>query len=490
MNYKKIIVFITLPLILLQTACKKLVTVDEPISSITTQEAFSTDAQATAAMAGVYAPMINGTTMSSNNVYTGFAAGLSTMTGGFSSDELEVFGGTNPLETNQLTGTGFYYVNVIWTSAYKTIYNANGVIEGIAASTSGDLHDSVRKELTAEAKFVRAFAYTYLVNFFGDVPLALTVDFNKTANMARTPAADVYKQIVQDLKDAQADLAADFTYGYGERIIPNKYAATALLARVYLYLGQYDDAAAQASTVISNTAQYSLVQNLNNVFLKNSAEAIWQLKQDSAILAEGTATPEGIQFLPSPTFGNGQLSENLSSELVNSFESGDLRRTDWVDSTDGSVYGLPAGNYYFAYKYKVGSPNFILGGVDKEYYMALRLAEQYLIRAEAEAKGSNGGASAAIADLNVLRNRAGLGPISSGITSDSLWSAVAHERQAELFCEWGHRWFDLRRMGLAHDVLSAMAVKQPWAGDYQFLYPIPTTEIVDDHFLVQNPGYH
>jgi hypothetical protein len=258
---------------------------------------------------------------------------------------------------------------------------------------------------------------------------------------------------------------------------------------VYLYLGQYDDAAAQASTVIGKTAQYSLVTDPNNVFLKNSTEAIWQLKQDVNIKTEGTATPEGMQFIAQPKPNTGLIVQEISPQLMNAFEPGDLRRTAWIDSTNQTVYGGGPTNNYYPYKYKTGASNYVFAGVPKEYYMVLRLAEQYLIRAEAEAKGSNGGAAAAIADLNVLRSRAGLTPITAGISQDSLWSAVSHERQIELFCEWGHRWFDLRRMGLAHAVLSAILTKQPWAGDYQFLYPIPTTEITDDHNLAQNPGY-
>ncbi len=97
----------------------------------------------------------------------------------------------------------------IWSSAYTGIYNANGVIEGIAASTSSSLTAGVRKKYTAEAKFIRAFCYFYLVNFFGDLPLVLTVDFNETRYYSRTPVAEVYKQIIKDLKEAQADLPPD-----------------------------------------------------------------------------------------------------------------------------------------------------------------------------------------------------------------------------------------------------------------------------------------
>jgi hypothetical protein len=481
------VIFIGLSIfsILTQTSCKKMVTIDNPINSITTSQVFSTDALATASMAGIYTTMINGTSLLNNGVFSSFATGMTTLVTGYSSDELVPYGITNMYATNTLTSTNAVYGTVAWTSLYKTIYGTNAVIDGIAASTSGNLHQDIRTELTAEAKFVRAFSYSYLISFFGDVPLVLTVDFNQTARMARTPKAQVYQQVIQDLKDAQAALPADYTYGQGERIIPNKWAATALLARVYLYMGDYVNAAEQANAVIKNTAQFNLVTSLNGVFLKNSNETIWQLKQNTSIQSLGTATAEGYQFIPRPLPTTGLPSVYLSSQLLSSFEPGDQRRQSWVGTTTP-----PAGTvYYFPFKYKTGASNYLIGGTATEYYMVLRLAEQYLIRAEAEAKGANGGAPAAIADLNVIRHRAGLPDLSASLTSDQLWAAVSHERQIELFSEWGHRWFDLIRMGFAHNALSVIPGKQPWLGDYQLLYPIPAIEISYDHNLAQNPGY-
>jgi hypothetical protein len=131
-----------------------------------------------------------------------------------------------------------------------------------------------------------------------------------------------------------------------------------------------------------------------------------------------------------------------------------------------------------------------VGGTATEYYMVLRLAEQYLIRAEAEANGAGGGTAAAIADLNVIRGRAGLPALSPSLTPAQVITAVAHERQTELFAEWGHRWLDLKRTGQAGAVLSVIPLKQPWLGAYQLLYPIPFTETQDDPNLVQNPGYN
>jgi hypothetical protein len=475
--YKRSIVLASLSLVIGAglLSCKKMVTVPMPVNSITSDEMFKTDAQAKTAMAGVYTQMVNGPISISN--------GYVTILGGMSADELFYYGAGDAYITtftpNQLLQTNSY-TSTVWTSGYKIIYNANSVIEGIAASESTSLTDSARNQLTAEAKFVRAFCYFYLTNLFGDVPLVKTVDFNKTRYMARTPVSEVYDQIVDDLKDAQELLSADYSISgtAEERILPTKWAATALLARVYLFRGEYANAAEQASAVISNTSLFSLATDPLNVFLIKSKEAIWQMKQGTTDAGFKNSTIEGFTFIPTLT---GVFRYCLTPALLNTFETGDRRRTVWVNATPGTPVN------YYPWKYKLGQGTFS-NNPSTEYYMMLRLAEMYLIRAEAAANGA-GALTAAIDDLNVIRKRASLPALPATLTQEQVITAVARERQVELFAEWGHRWLDLKRTNKAHDVLSAMSSKQPWAGDYQLLYPIPPTEIQINPRLEQNPEY-
>src|SRR6202000_1804437 len=103
---------------------------------------------------------------------------------------------------------------------------------------------------TGEAKFIRAFWHLYLTNVYGDVPLALTTDYNVTGKLSRTPRVQVLQQVITDLKDAQSSLNSNYvdvtdTTATTERVRPNKAAATALLARVCLYLGDYAKDASQ-----------------------------------------------------------------------------------------------------------------------------------------------------------------------------------------------------------------------------------------------------
>ncbi|MDR6783514.1 hypothetical protein ABIE26_003168 [Pedobacter africanus] len=461
--------------------CKKLIEIDPPIDTVTTAEVFDTDDLAISAMSGVYTIMVNGagTFPQATN---GFSLGLTTILGGLSSDELNLVAGAGAGEpylynTNRISGFNSGMSRTIWSSAYQVIYGTNSVIEGIAASTSGALHDNVRKELTAQAKFVRAFCYFYLVNCFGDVPMVLTVDFNKTRNLNRMPQKEVYQQIIKDLKDAQATLPEDYLAGNGERIIPNKWAATLLLARAYLYAGDYVNAATQATVVINQTSLYELEPDLNRVFLTDSREAVWQLKQTTENSSVKNATTEGYAFSPSSPYA-------LSNQLLSRFETNDQRKQAWTGTfvSSGSTIN-------YAKKYKTGKSNGVFGQPATEYYMVLRLAEAYLIRAEAIAQGAPGGITTAIADLNTVRDRAGLNDLSNDLSQQELITAIVKENQIEFFAEWGHRWFDLKRTGMASAVLSAIPLKQPWAGDYQLLYPIPLRELEVDRFLIQNPGY-
>jgi hypothetical protein len=134
--------------------------------------------------------------------------------------------------------------------------------------------------------------------------------------------------------------------------------------------------------------------------------------------------------------------------------------------------------YYYPYKYKS-----LVSGANAEYYTALRLAEQYLIRAEARAQQNNiGGAQS---DVSVIRNRAGL---ASTTASDqaSLLLAIEQERRIELNCEWGHRWLDLKRTGRVNAVIGAE--KTTWK-PAAALFPIPSAEISNNANLTQNTGY-
>jgi hypothetical protein len=218
---------------------------------------------------------------------------------------------------------------------------------------------------------------------------------------------------------------------------------------------------------------YSLVPNPDSVFLVGSTEAIWQLQTYNTY---PFATIEGSRTIPYINTINPDF--YLTPQLLSSFEDGDRRKTSWLDS---STYESKVYYYPFKYKVRVGTENNIT-----EYYMVLRLAEQYLIRAESLAR-QNTNLKDAISDINIIRGRAGLDSLPDTMSQDGVISAVAQERRIELFSEWGHRWFDLKRTNRADIVLQS--IKPAWKNTAQ-LYPIPYSEIRLSPKLSQNQGYY
>ena len=204
-------------------------------------------------------------------------------------------------------------------------------------------------------------------------------------------------------------------------------------------MSDYQKADSAATAVISNS-DYNL-GSLSGVFLTSSTEAIWQLETPSNSTYD---TPDGFYFvLQGAPIDATYQGTSLSPQLLSSFEQGDLRFADWVGS-----YSSGGTTWYFPYKYKNNTYQ------GQEYVTVLRLAEQYLIRAEARAEENN--LSGAIADLNVIRTRANLPPTTAS-TQSGLLAAILHERQIEFFTEWGHRWFDLNRTGNTTTVMSVVA---------------------------------
>jgi hypothetical protein len=486
---------------LMFSGCKKLVEIDQPTNTISTVTAFTSDAQAASTLAGMYSYMIQGG--------ENFSNGATTIYMGLAADELNSYAGLSNksdynFETNKLQFDDSSVPNLFYNPTYKTVYNANNIIDGVAASTSAGLSDSSRVELTAEAKFTRAFAFFYLTNIFGDIPMPLTYDFTKTALLPQTTQANVYIQIIKDLQYAQSALPSGYPFSGNQRTRPNKWAATAMLARTYLYEKDWKDAEAQASAVIGNN-QFSLLPDLTQVFLKNSGETIWQLEVNSAQnghLLEasfagflpgfpidwGSLDPASEAYLLDPSTFAGYASNFLpayycSNSLSSAFEPNDLRKTTWTQySLTAKIAPWNGNTVWYPYKYDVP---IVAGVAATQYYMVLRLAEQYLIRAEARAEQNNLGGAAA--DLNVIRMRAGLPPTTASNQADLL-NAVAQERRVELFAEWGHRWFDLKRTGKATTVLGNLGYKKPFSAS-QLLFPIPQSELIADPNLKQNPGY-
>ncbi len=444
---------------LLLPACKKFLDVKSPVDQVESDKIFETDAAAIAAVNGIYSEMMNGPNQFTNNAVTFYA--------GMCADELYHFqpGTRDEFVKNEISAANHSLLTALfWTPAYKYIYITNLCLERLAKSAT--VTPAIKTRLIGECKFIRAFCYFHLVNLFGGVPLELTSDYRVNETHPRETETKIYEQIIRDLEDAKSLLPEQSHLP--ERSSPSRMAATAMLARVYLYLGQWAKAETAATAVIGS-GRYSLTTNLSDVFLKGSNETIWQL----APVTPSRNTWEGFAIVP--TSNSAIPTYLLTPELLNSFEPGDGRKDAWTKLRSFSGQVL-----YYPYKYKIRT-----GTSVSEYYIMLRLAELYLIRAEALAKQER--VPDAVDDLNIVRLRAGLSPLLRTIDKPHCLQAVAQERKTELFAEWGNRWYDLKRTGEANTVLGALnpATWQPT----DVLWPIPTDQIKLNAALKQNPGY-
>lgn len=356
--------------------------------------------------------------------------------------------------------------NSIWSSGYKQLYNTNALLEGIIDNVG--LSEETKSRIEGEAKFLRAFIYYYLVHLYDKVPLVITTDYHTNQSLPRTAVKEVYAQIQKDLEQALVHLPEDYEYSEGEHIRPTKYAAYVLLARLALWKEDYPQAINYASEVIGS-GKYEL-STLYDVFKTNSTESIWQLVPVNPNIGAN----EGYHYiLENNPNSNNNSSISLTEDFLSIWETNDLRYQNWLEIyTEGDDY------YYFPFKYKIKA-----GGDTEEYSMVLRLAELYLIRAEAYTKIGN--VQAALNDLNKIRNRAGLPDWTVADVPD-IEQAVLEERRRELFSEWGHRWLDLKRFGVIEEVLGQK--KPAWQSHAKHL-PIPEQDILRNPFLTQNLGY-
>jgi starch-binding outer membrane protein, SusD/RagB family len=294
----------------LGSGCKKFVDVGQPKNQLISSEVFADSTDANSALAGIYYSAITNT--------LGLNSGGMTLYPGLSSDELVPTGTSSSVvqfyANNILTNNNLN--NGLWVGGYSFIYAANAIIEGVTKSNG--ISASAKTRLIAEARFVRGYEYFCLLNLYGPVPLVSSTDYKTTALLPRAEMDEVYASVIADLGFAEANLGTNT--GSNDR--PSSLTASAMLAKVYLYMSKNDLALGEASKVI-NSGNYALEPDPNSVFLSGSTEAIWQLD-----LPFNKYTWEGQTFVPNSSHGVPRYV--LNPALYGSFESGDLRLTDWV----------------------------------------------------------------------------------------------------------------------------------------------------------------
>lgn len=437
-----------LPILLIftVTSCKKFLEVD-PRDSISDEATIIDLASAKTAINGVY----NG----ARSYYDVSFQSIAYLSGG----DIQWTGSQSQIQEfiNHRVNAENSTLSTVWRGIYVSINRANHVITKVPGVTDPLLTTALKNQYTGEAYFIRALNYFDLVRVWGGVPLITTPTLSASGNrgIPRSTATETYAQVLSDLEAAEL-LLPETT----DRFRATRKTVWALKARFYLYQKNWAKAEEYASKLIGDS-NYALLKPFNSFYspdnAKGTRESVFEFFHST-----NETNAHGVQWLPQERGGTRQWAPNtaLVASLNDPLQGG----------TRSTLVALDNQNRWYATLY-YRSP-----ATDPTY--VLRIAELYLIRAEARAEQDNLGGAAE--DLNKVRDRAGLG-VSAATTEEGLLEAIAAERRLEFPFE-AQRWFDLVRTGKATTVLN-------FTDETKLLLPIPVSELQLDGVLVQNPGY-
>jgi hypothetical protein len=376
------------------------------------------------------------------------------------------------MDTYQIS-TGNTENGNFYSRAYKTIFVANTILDKVPGISG--ITEAQKNVMYGHAYFVRALAYFDLARVFGGVPgvvgtLGVPLVTKTTPGVIEYPSRATlqatYDMVNTDLVQALALLPETSV-----RSQASKGAARALLSRLSLYLGKYEDAASYATQVINDAARYTLLSSYSDIFLsKQTSESIFELSYS-------TADQSGIRnwYYPTTAGGRGDIAAHSSFVTRARADANDVR---------GTLFGLAAANVFYPTKFGRAA-----GNIDNIH--VLRIAEMYLNRAEARARiGTD--LSGALSDMNMVRTRsraAALAPVGQQAVLQAIWN----EQQLEFAYE-GHSLFDLVRTGQALTRLVNMPrLNSPTSISLtainRVVFPIPLFEVNANTNIVQNEAY-
>lgn len=445
-------------LIVFISSCKKALELN-PVDTVKQENALLTSKDVQAALVGAYSDL------GRNNFFGGrvflmadFLANTDAIIWNGTFEELTQATKKSLLKTNT-------FVDDVWSVGYRSINDANNVLAAL-----DKVEASSKNQVEGEAKFIRGASYFELVRMFGKdyndgnatanlgIPIVTTptVLVSEANNLKRATVADVYNQAITDLKDAEAKLPEENGF------FASKYTAAAMLARIYLQMGNYAEAAAAADRVITS-GKYQLTATFLAAFPKmpeggkpakpadNTTEDIFAMQVTTLTGANGFN-----EFYGSSTFG-GRGDAVISQDWIDAtYSVGDDRANAFYDDDD--IFTAKFGNQF--------------GNVP-----VIRLAEMYLIRAESNARLSSAapiGGKTPLEDLSVIRSRAGL------TTTSATVDDIINERKLEFAFE-GFSLHDAKRT-------KTNIGNIPW-NSTRLIFPIPQREMDANKNLIQNPGY-
>ncbi|MGZ5253477.1 MAG: RagB/SusD family nutrient uptake outer membrane protein, partial [Flavitalea sp.] len=472
------------------SSCKKFLE-ENPKSNVTVANYYQTEGDAISAVNSIYAYL--------NSTSSGSTAGVyhSTfwVTAGLTSDEM-LNNQIGAPQYDQLATFSHSAQNgaleEIWAMHYKTITIANIAISRIPGIS---MNAALKARLIGEAKFLRGLMYFNLVRMFGDVPLIIEENAPVIPEVSTVDA--IYAQVVSDLGAAAEDLPASYAAGNGRGRATNG-AANAILAKVYLTMEDWPNAAATAKKVIDSN-QYQLWEDFADVFKLSSRSG------KEAIFSVGFGDADGaiifwevgqflVRLLPTQLSEEGVINAQgwqiPTQDLYNAYEADDRRREVTFITEINGASTTTIRPYIQKYWDRIAEPK---GNESSNDFPVIRYSDVLLIYAEAN--NELGNADLAHQYINMVRKRARFNgttyenavPDYSGLGQDQMRTAILEERRMEFVAE-GQRWFDLARMGkLETEVPAAKPGVTPTTKHY--LFPIPQREIDLNPNLEQNAGY-
>lgn len=439
-------------------SCEDLVEVDIPSNQISTQLVFQDVQTANAALAGLYAGLWEDSPVAGGARGSGALLGIYT-------DDLESYA------TSVVNAEYDLYQNIqigdnvaiyaYWTAAYQKVYQANAILEGMDSSSG--ISAAEKQRIKGEALFIRSLILFYLQQTFGNIPYPTTTDYEVNRSLSKIGSVAALQKLEDDLNEAVPLLSEQ--YREPERIVANRKAVQFLFAKVLMSENKWNEAEILLRGIISNPL-YQFESDLSKVFLKNGKHILFQLKPKNAI----DPTKESTLYY----FANSTPSVySLSLDVVNSFTTGDLRKSQWI-----TPVSFNQTTKYRSSKYKVISNN------STEDSIVFRLEEVYLLLAEALAQQNK--MTEALPFINATRQRAGLTALSGAITKETLLAEILSENRKEFFAEMGLRFMTLKRRGL----LGTLILVKPNFKSYHASWPIPQKELLlNNNLNPQNEGY-
>lgn len=408
--------------------------------------------------------------------------------------------------------------NDLWSISYRGIFRANQILENIDKVTS--LSDQKKKEYIAEAKFLRGLNFFILVNNFGNVPLRLTVPQAKEDYFqAKSPEADVWKQLQKDLSEAATDLPLSYPKEWVGRA--TRGAAIAYLGKSYLYTKDWANAETTLKQLTTSPFSYALMQNYGDNFIAtfdNNQESVFEIQLadvggnnpwsgENANQSLGVTTAQ--EFAPAEVAGWFEVSptDKLFNEfqkektVTNDFDPRMYATLIW-NYPGATFYNRPFSSFKLAFGFQSmfkkyqnymqnnelsgssGASNYTSGINEK----AIRYADVLLMIAEALTMQAKAGE--AYPFVNQIRTRAKLANLAAGFTQDQMMAEIRHQRMIE-FARENQRFYYLKRWGLTQqEIANSDKVGKQFFVPKKFDYfPIPQNEINTNPQMTQNENW-